>query len=534
MAYIREDLTVRRLLESRAARDPDHAYLRHAGATWTIANLNDRVNRLANGLAALGVAEGDRVPLMLQNHPDYVLASFALAKLGAVQVPMNVRLAADGLAYVLEHCEPMLVIADARFREVLAQGLAGCTARRVVWRNGQSSNREHAKQTTEADFHRVATRGSPAPPPGSPGPRDTVAILYTSGTTGPPKGVLLTDKMWRAAAYASAAVADVRDGDVMLVWEPLYHIGGVQVLVLALEHRVTLHMVDRFSATRFWDEVRDSGATQIHFLGGILQLLLRQPASDRDRDHDVRIAWGGGAPDAVWREFERRFGIEVRENYGMTEASSLTTINTDAHFGSVGRAAPYFDVRIVDTAGCEIPTGQPGEILVRELEPGLITPGYFKNPDATAAALRDGWLHTGDLGRLDESGYLYFMGRLKDSIRRRGENVSAWEIERLVDQLDWVEECAAIGVPDEIGDEDIKIFVRPSDAERVDVPALVRWCETKLGDFQVPRYYAVVDAFEKTGTQRIRKENLPRTTDDAWTRAPGGGITAPRSRIDGE
>jgi crotonobetaine/carnitine-CoA ligase len=243
----------------------------------------------------------------------------------------------------------------------------------------------------------------------------------------------------------------------------------------------------------------------------------------------VRIAWGGGAPDAVWREFQDRFAIEVRENYGMTEAASLTSMNTDARFGSVGRPAPYFHVRIVDPQGEEVAPGSGGEILVREREPGLITPGYFRNPEATAATLRDGWLHTGDLGRLDEDNYLYFMGRLKDSLRRRGENVSAWEIERLVDQMDWVEECAVVGVPDELGDEEIKLFVRPSRPELVDMQALAEWCTAKLADFQIPRFYALVEEFHKTGTQRIRKETLPRTTDDAWTRTPSGTLTPPKA-----
>ncbi|MDX1434676.1 MAG: AMP-binding protein, partial [Gammaproteobacteria bacterium] len=328
MALIRDDITVRALLEERAVRDPEYVYLRHGGADWTVSALDQRVNRLANALADLGIGAGDRVPLVLANHPDYVVACLALAKLGALQVPLNTRLAADGLAWLLEHCEPALVIADVAFGEALAPGLGRCGVQRVLWRRGSTERHDDPPATglPHDDFHEVAARGAAAPPPGHPQARDPIGILYTSGTTGPPKGVLLTDKMLRAAAFASAAIADARDGDVLFVWEPLYHIGGVQVLVLALEHRVTLHMVDRFSATRFWDQVREAGATQIHFLGGILQLLLRQPASTRDRDHPVRIAWGGGAPAAVWREFEGRFGIEVRENYGMTEASSLTTM----------------------------------------------------------------------------------------------------------------------------------------------------------------------------------------------------------------
>ena len=205
----------------------------------------------------------------------------------------------------------------------------------------------------------------------------------------------------------------------------------------------------------------------------------------------------------------------------MTEASSLTSINVDARFGCVGRPAPWFDVRIVGEDGTPRGPGARGEILVREREPGLITPGYFRNPEATAHAIRGGWLHTGDLGYLDEQDYLHFCGRLKDCVRHRGENVSAWEIERVVERLGCIEECAVVGVPAEIGEEDIKLFIKARRGEVPDPDTVFAWCARHLAHYQVPRYLAVVDGFEKTGTQRIRKETLPRTTADCSVRSGG-------------
>lgn len=330
--------------------------------------------------------------------------------------------------------------------------------------------------------------------------------------------MLVTDKMYRASARASALAADVRDGDVLYLWEPLYHIGGMQVLVLALEERVRLAMTTRFSVSRFWDECREAGATQIHFLGGILQMLLTRAPDPRDRDHPVRIAWGGGAPPGAWRAFEERFGVQVRENYGMTEASSLTSINTDARFATVGRPAPWFEVRIAAEDGSALGAGERGEILVREREPGLITPGYFRDPEATARTIRDGWLHTGDLGCLDADGYLVFLGRLKDCIRRRGENISAWEIEHVVDAMPEVEECAVVGVPADTGEEEIKLFVKPVEGATLEPERVFRWCEERLAPFQVPLYLEQVAGFEKTGTQRIRKETLSRATEGCSVR----------------
>lgn len=505
MGFIADDVTLRALLERRAARDPDRAYLVHSDRSLTFSRLDAAVNRLAHGLTERGIGKGTRVAAMLDNHPDLVCLFFALAKLGALLVPVNTRLKGDPLAYLLAHAEPAMIIAESSYAPVVATAIAGDTVP-LVWRANDSGTLSR----DALDFTELGA-ASEAPPPGSPASSDVLTVLYTSGTTGPPKGVLVTDKMHRACAAASAMAADVRPGDVMHLWEPLYHIGGIQVLVLALEHEVTIALGGRFSASGFWGEVRQSGATQIHFLGGILQMLLAQPPRADDRDHHVRVAWGGGAPADVRRAFEERFAVQVRDSYGMTEASSLTSINVDARLGSVGRPAPWFEVRIDGDDGVSLGPGARGEIVVREREPGLITPGYFRDPDATARAIRHGWLHTGDLGYLDEQGYLHFCGRLKDCVRHRGENVSAWEIERVVERLDRVEECAVIGVASEVGEEDIKLFVKPHQGAVLDPDTVFAWCARHLADYQVPRYLAVVDAFEKTSTQRIRKETLPRT-----------------------
>ena len=515
MGFIRDDVTLRALLERRAARDPNRVCLVHGAGSLTFSELDAVVNRLANGLAGRGIGEGTRVATMLDNHPDLVCLLFALAKLGAVQVPVNTRLGGDSLAYLLRHAEPALVIAEADHVAAVAAAV-GDDAVPLVRRAGDLG----APSPGALDFDALRA-ASGALPAGSPTASSVLTVLYTSGTTGPPKGVLVTDKMLRASGAASAMAADVRPGDVMHLWEPLYHVGGIQVLVVALEHDVTIALGGRFSASGFWREVRRSGATQIHFLGGILQMLLAQPPRADDCDHPVRVAWGGGAPPDVWRAFEERFGVEVRESYGMTEASSLTSINVDARFGTVGRPAPWFEVGIVDDDDAVLAPGMRGEIVVREREPGLITPGYFRDPEATARAIRNGRLHTGDLGWLDEEGCLHFCGRLKDCVRHRGENVSAWEIERVVERLEAVEECAVVGVPAEVGEEDIKLFVKVCPGAKLEPDAVFAWCARHLADFQVPRYLAVVDAFEKTGTQRIRKETLPRTTGGCRVR--GGG-----------
>ena len=351
-----------------------------------------------------------------------------------------------------------------------------------------------------------------------PAPDDSFAIMYTSGTTGPPKGAIVSHRMLRLAGESVTRVSAARDGDVFYMWEPLYHIGGAQLLVLPLLRRALLAMVPRFSASRFWAEVRENAATHIHFLGGILQILLKQPPDPLDREHGVRIAWGGGCPTHVWRPFEQRFGVQIRECYGMTEASSITTCNDSGVVGAVGRPVPWFSVALLDPEGHAVPQGERGEIVVRTTIEGALFPGYFRNPEATARALRDGALYTGDVGSFDADGNLIFHGRLSDSVRCRGENVSAWEVEHVVAGHPDVEDSAMIGVAAEVGEQDIKLFVQPKQGHTIDPAGLSAWLSQRLAAYQNPRYIAVVAAFERTPSLRIMKHKLPRATDACWDR----------------
>ena len=341
-----------------------------------------------------------------------------------------------------------------------------------------------------------------------PRPEALFAISYTSGTTGAPKGVLMSHRMLRLAGEGARLVSDAQDGDVLYMWEPLYHIGGSQLIVLPLLRRVILHMVQRFSAGRFWAEVSAAGATHIHFLGGILQILLKQPPSALDRRHGARIAWGGGCPPEVWRAVEDRFGVQMRECYGMTEASSFTTYNDRGVVGSVGRPVPWFAVELSGPTGRRCRRASAARSSCAAAIRCAITAGYFRNPEATAAALRGGALHTGDLGAFDRDGNLFFHGRMSDSVRVKGENVSAWEVESVAAGHPAVEDCAMIGVAADIGEQDIKLFVKLKAGNALDPAALSGWLAERLAPYQVPRYVSIVAEFERTPSQRIMKHRL--------------------------
>ena len=500
------------LLERRARDDAAKPFCFFSGFALSFGELHQRVRRLASGFAALGVHPGDRVAVMLANHPDHPVVFLALAELGTTQIPVNVHLRGLGLEYVLAHSEARAVVADERFAPELQPVLTKTSVELLVWR-GTAVPSGSVHSTNLDDLAAV----SPTSRPRAPDPERVVSITYTSGTTGPPKGVMLGEKPYLLAGHVAGQLADVRAGDVMLTWEPLYHIGGSQVIVTCLQHGVPMALLERFSASAFWDQARRYRATQMHYLGGVLGLLLKQPPRTDDHNHAVRVAWGGGAPARLWEPFEARFGARIREAYGMTEAASFTTINLEGRVGSIGRPVPHFEVKL-----------EAGEILVRERGPGLLMKGYLKDPERTADALRDGWLHTGDFGTRDADGYFYFAGRLRDRLRRRGENVSAWEIEQVLSMHAEVEACAAIGVPSDVGDEDIKVFVKPVAGKRLDPVDLVRWCERHLADFQIPRYFELVDEFPLTPTERIRKDELSPAVTRCFDREQAQRIDATR------
>ncbi len=446
---------------------------------------------------------------MLRNSPDSLAALFGIAKCGAVWVPVNVQLLGDGLNYLLGHCDPKVVFANADLFPVIRDCGADTTAFQLIADAGEG-------QTLRSMAGHDHVFEEPLPQAD-----DLFALNYTSGTTGRPKGVRVTHRMLRFACEGAILCSDARDGDIFFVWEPLYHIGGAQLIALPLIRQVRLAMVQRFSASQFWDQVRAVGATQIHYLGGVLQILLKQPESDRDLDHHVRIAWGGGCPRDIWRAFEARFGTPLRECYGMTESSSITTFNREGVLGSVGKPVPWLSVEILDETGVRVEPGGQGEIVVHARQDGAVFDSYFRNPEATAKALRPSGFHTGDLGMIDAEGNLFFLGRLGDSVRVKGENVSAYEVEHVAGSHPLVEDCALIGVKAEVGEQEIKLFVKPKAGHAFDHKAFSEWLGQRLAPFQNPRYVAVVDDFDRTPSQRIMKHRLSTSLENVWDRSRG-------------
>lgn len=480
-----------------ATTKPSRTYCCTPDGDVSLGELLAMVMSFTATLADSGVTCGSRVMVALENSVEHVAAIFALCALDAVWVPVNIHLVGAPLAHLFDDCHPEYLV--VRPHSAIATAVTAAVP--------SFRSRGERRIGLGADDPVVVPgpRGAATP---SPLPADVRAVMYTSRATGPAKGVLVTETMLWASAVGCLAVAEPTDGDTFYLWEPMYHIGGAQVLLLPLLTNVQLAPAPSFSASRFWLDVAATGATHLHYLGGILQILLAEPPSPAERSHALRIAWGAGADPDTWREAERRFGIEIRECYGMTETSSIVTVNRSNPDGGIGAALPWFDLRLDP-----IDNGDLGEMLVRPKRPDLITSGYLNHVNVSRSP-RTGWWQTGDLGTTNGAGQIRFAGRMTDSIRRRGENVSAYEVESVFAQHPDVALCAAVGVDTAIGDQDIKLFVVPADGRHIDPHALLHWSATRLAGFQRPSYISVVANLPTTPSRRVIKHRLPKEAAD--------------------
>lgn len=497
--------TLVQILENRAKSDPDHQICVWNGGALTIGELNEKSNRLANSLIALGFKPGEKVGVMMEQHVEHVIAMLALAKAKLTRIPITVSAKGDYLTLVLADADLSGLIVEEERRANLSESV-NSTIRVVIPHDSQAAS------DAKGSLRHLIASGKNERPPVETTIADLVAIHGTSGTTGAPKRYGKPDIALQVGALATLIVMEAAPGDRLLLWEPLYHGAGSHIVFAALMEKITLVMVGHFSASKFWDQVRQFDVNKVHYIGGILPILMKQPESESDHAHKVTIAWGGGCPIEVWEPFEKRYGVRINEGYGLAEISNFVTANRGGPRGSVGRALPYFELRVFNDKGEDAPVGESGRIMVRGVKKEYVAIPMDKRSDKYV----NGWVETGDLGYLDKDGYLFFGGRGTDSFRRRGVNISAWEVERIVLQHPSVEECALVGVSSGLGDHDLKIFVKCKPGLTVQELDLIKWCEDRMPYFQVPRYVSFVDAFPKTPTERIKKAELSKSTDDTW------------------
>jgi crotonobetaine/carnitine-CoA ligase len=483
------------ILRARAAERPDHPFLRFEDTHLTYAQALAAAERTAGALVALGVVPGGRVATMVANSPGAVDIWFGCAVLGVVEVPLNVELKSDLLVDIVQRggCSHLLVARE--FLPVVEPLAARLPPIHVI-----------------EDLGDLPTSALPEV---HVTPDDTSVVLFTSGTSGASKGVVLNHRANYRLAHAAIDNVGLGEGDVLYTTFPLFHVAARYVSVLVamiVDGSVVVHR--RFSASRFWDICRAEGVTAIHYLGTVPMMIHNQAVRDDDASNPVRVAYGAGMPTAIWESFEDRFGLRVHELYGSTEQGAVAFTNErERRVGTCGRAVPDTEIRIEDAYGDPVPAGVVGEIVVRNKVPGIFFEGYLDMPEATVRAWRDLWFHTGDLGSLDSDGYLSFHGRLKDAIRRRGENVSAVELEQVVDAVEGVHESAAVGVPSELGEEEILVVIELEADTPADPAKVWAHCEQHLPRYAVPRYLRFVPVLPRTSTNRVEKYRLATLLD---------------------
>jgi crotonobetaine/carnitine-CoA ligase len=467
------------LTEVKAAKNGDKiAVLTGNGEiTVTYKQLDEMAARVANGLRSLDVRKGDKIVILFPNSVEFLYIWFGAMKLGAVAVPLNIALKGPLLAYQINDSDAKVALVS---KHLILDFI---------------NLKELFNSKPLKGFEEVA-------------PSDPATIMYTSGTTGPPKGVVLPHNAYINTALMNAEIAEAREGDIFFSTVPFFHTSGqLQIILPALINDLTAAFEPWFHASKFWEWAAKYRATVIFLISSMINILLKTPESYYDRRHNVRVAMTGGATKDVWIAFEKRFGVRVLEGYGMTETCAIAIFNrgNDVKVGSVGKPLPYFDMIIADEQDRELPPYKVGQLLIRPKKPYVMMLEYYNKPRETVEAWRNLWFHTGDLFYRDEEGFFYFVGRLKESIRRRGENISPYEIESVVNEHPAVLESAAVGVPSELGDEDVKLYIVLKPGMQLDYMEFLEWCDKRLPYYMVPRYIEIVDELPKTPTQRIQR-----------------------------
>ncbi|NGO11582.1 ATP-dependent acyl-CoA ligase [Streptomyces sp. HC44] len=481
--------TVGGLLAARAAEHPDRVFAVFAdGSSWTYRETYERSLGAAAVLATRGVRPGDRVVSWLPNGPEALLAWFGSNLAGAVHTPVNTAFRGRVLEHVLTNAGPGVIVAHPELGPRLDEIDPG-DVRPTVIGPGQLHG-------LPGGFEPVAAQ-----------PWDTFGIIYTSGTTGPSKGVLCS-YVHHYSACVAAFAGRLGEEDRYLVQLPLFHAGGTLGVYAALLLGSSVAVVDSFATEKFWNVVRTHRITCCTLLGVMASFLLKRPASAADTGHPLKWVWLIPLGDDG-TELAGRFGIDVHTLFNMTETSvPLVSGPAPKASGLCGRPRPGVEIRVVDAHDRQVPCGEVGELVLRADRPWSLSHGYHGMPEATAAAWRNGWFHTGDAVRQDAEGQVYFVDRMKDAIRRRGENISSFEVEAEAMTHPAVREAAAVAVPSEHGEDEVLLAVAPVPGRTVDPAEVITYLIPRMAHFMVPRFVRVLAELPKTPTSKVRKHLL--------------------------
>ncbi len=513
------DQVAAHILRAQASRIGERVFVTCGTQKISYREADQRAGRVAAALHALGLSKGDRVGILLRNCVEYLDLWFGLSRIGAIQLPLNTAYKSPQLLHSLSRAPVAAVVTEDALLAELTPVIDRIPTIKTLVLIGDTRPKVKCKSLFFNDFLLSAQNEPPALKVTG---ADIGAIMNTSGTTGPSKGVQLSHAQQYILGRNIARDMALTENDVYYNCFPLFHNTAQAMITMpVLLAGARMVLVERFSATRFWPDMHEHGCTAFYYIGETLRILLKSTTAQDGAGSQLRIGWGIGASAADFLEFQTRHKVAMRTGYGSTEGNVGVYLPHDNPIlASVGRALPGFEVRIADENNDPLPPGKAGEILVRASEPCTVMLGYDGDAAATIAAWKDLWFHTGDAGYLDAEGNLFFKGRVKDGIRVRGENVSAFEIEETIAQVNGVLEVAAIAVPCELGGDDIKIVVVARADSGLKAETLIAHADKHLPKFAVPRYVEFLAALPKTETNKIRKNVLRETpfTPSTWDR----------------
>ena len=519
----RERVVLRYLVDHYAQERPDQVFVKFTdGSTWTFAQLREETVAAAAGFRALGVKQGDHVGSFLPSSIEAIRVWYGLNYLGAVYVPFNPAYKGALLEHVIRTSDASLIVCHHQLVERLG-GIDRSLLRDVIHLGGEGAEipgltRHPGSVLSETPVDESAlTLERPIEP------WDTQGIWYTSGTTGPSKGVL-SSYMHAYEMFGPETWPFVTAEDRFLINLPVSHMGGTGLWNSMLLRGGSVAFVERFQTGKFWEQVRATDATVVFLLGAMAAFLESQAPQPDDRDHSMRLMFMVPVVENV-PQFAERFDVEVRAIYNMSEiCMPIISEATPSLPGTCGRVRPGVQVRLVDENDIEVPVDELGEFVVRCDRPWGMNHGYYKMPEATAAAWRNGWFHTGDVGRVDAEGNYYFVDRLKDAIRRRGEFISSLELEIELCAHPDIQVAAAIAVKSVLAEDEIMVVMIPAEGKTLDYPAIVEWLNHRVAYFMVPRYFRSVDQLPMTPTEKVRKTVLREQgiTADTWDREAAG------------
>jgi crotonobetaine/carnitine-CoA ligase len=521
--------TILAALAGRLARDPDGPYLDFHGDGWSAARLDAAANRLARGLASLGVGRGDRVASLLDNGPEQVVAFFAALKLGAVAVPINTAYKGEFLRHQL---------ADSGARVFVVQGDFAARAAAVVGPGTPELSACVVVGEPDAPIDAVAVHGhdalvtgldpGPVDDPGI-GPGDLACFIYTAGTTGPSKGCMLPHNYVVSMAEQIARAWERTADDIVWTPLPLFHLNAISVCVVGtLLTGGSASIARRFSVSGFWPEIRRSRATMVSMLGSLAILVANADDHPDSVGHTLRLCAAAPMPPDVDRAWRERFACRTfSAGFGLTEAGllSLLPAGEPNKPGAAGRLNDVeYEVRVVDDDDLPVPPGEAGEIVCRPRMPDVMFKGYWRRPDATVEAFSNLWFHTGDLARVDDDGFLFFVDRKKDSMRRRGENISSFEMEKTLFAHEAIKDVAVHAVPSEIAEDDVKVTAVLHDGADLTEEQLCRWLADRVPYFAIPRYIEFRADLPRNPVGRVLKFELRQegVTPSTWDREQAG------------